>query len=157
MRASGDDAYNEWIFNISMVAGPKLNSVRTVLFNNAKASSEPEVLDSIRNAEAIFFAGGDQSEYLDYWVDTEVQSIIQSKLDVTTVGGTSAGLAVLGNWVYAADTGSIDTEKALANPYDREIHIVSSFLTIPFLSTIITDTHFGMCVCVFVCLSSSVN
>ena len=41
------------------------------------ASSEPEVLDVIRNAEAIFLAGGDQSQYMNYWVGTEVQTIIQ--------------------------------------------------------------------------------
>jgi cyanophycinase len=150
MRTSGDDAYNEWVYNISMVAGPKLNSVRTLLFNNDKASTEPEVLEIIGNAEAIFFAGGDQSVYLDYWAGTEVQSIIQSKLATVTVGGTSAGLAILGNWVYAADTGSIDTEAAMENPYDREIHIVSSFLTIPYLSSIITDTHFGTCALIVV-------
>jgi hypothetical protein len=42
---------------MSIALGTPLNSVRTILFNNAKASSDSEVLDIIRNSEAIFFAG----------------------------------------------------------------------------------------------------
>lgn len=142
IRASGDDAYNEYIMGISVAAGHTLNSVTTILCKNAKASQESEVLTIIKNAEAIFFAGGDQSEYMDYFVGTEVQSIIQDKLVNTTVGGTSAGLAVLGNWVYTAEKGSIESDDALANPYDSEITIAPAFLKIPYMESILTDTHF---------------
>ena len=61
-----------------------------------------------------------------------------------TIGGTSAGCMVLGNWVYSADKGSIDSEDALANPYDREMTLVNAFLKIPYLETVVTDTHFGI-------------
>lgn len=142
MRSSGDDAYNDWIMEVSVAAGKKLNSVTTILFKSEEASYETEVLDIIRNAEAIFFAGGDQSEYLKFWSDTEVQRIIQDKVASTTIGGTSAGLAILGNWVYSAEEGSIDTMDAMSDPYDRDITIVSKFLDFPYLETIITDTHF---------------
>jgi cyanophycinase-like exopeptidase len=59
LRATGTEAYNQWILDLSIAAGMELNSVRTILFNSKEASSEPEVLNLIRNAEAIFFAGGD--------------------------------------------------------------------------------------------------
>lgn len=142
LRASGDEAYNDWIYNLSIAAGAKLNSVRTILTKDKKASEETEVLTLLRSAEAIFMAGGDQSQYLDYWSGTEIQSIIQSKLLTVTVGGTSAGCAILGNWVYTGEKGSATSEEALANPYDRYITIVPAFLHIPFLETIVTDTHF---------------
>lgn len=58
--------------------------------------------------------GGDQGVYMNYWAGTEVQSIMQSKLANITIGGTSAGLAVLGNWVYTAENGSIYSDEALA-------------------------------------------
>lgn len=35
-----------------------------------------QVLDKLRKAEAIFMAGGDQSEYLDYWRNTEVGVLV---------------------------------------------------------------------------------
>ena len=42
---------------MSIALGMRLNSVRTILFNNDKASAADEVLNVIRSAEAIFFAG----------------------------------------------------------------------------------------------------
>ena len=44
---------------------------------NKAASSETEVLEILGNAEAIFLAGGDQSDYINYWANTDVQTIIQ--------------------------------------------------------------------------------
>jgi cyanophycinase len=60
-----------------------------------------------------YISGGDQSLYVEYWANTEVQTIIQSKLVNVTVGGTSAGLAVLGNWIYTGEDGSATSEDAL--------------------------------------------
>lgn len=144
LRASGDDAYNPYIYNLSVVAGSKLNSVTTILLNNRKASAEEEVLKILRNAEAIFFAGGDQSDYLDFWVGTDIQTIVQNKLEANvTIGGTSAGCAILGNWVYTGEKGSTVSDEALTDPYNRLITITDAFLHIPFLESVITDTHFG--------------
>ena len=145
LRASGDDAYNEWIMALSRGDGHPLNSVSTILFNNKDASADEEVLTMISNAECIFFAGGDQSQYIDYWVGTQVQSIIQAKLDKVTVGGTSAGLAILGNWIYQAKYGSANSTYALENPYYvglEAVNFVPAFLDIPFMKQILTDTHF---------------
>jgi len=120
----------------------KLNSVRTILFKSAEASSDPVVLDIIRNAEAIFFAGGDQSDYTTLWPGTEVQRIVQSKLVNTSVGGTSAGCAIEGNWIYTGEKGSATSDAALQDPYYRYMTFAPAFLNIPWLETAITDTHF---------------
>lgn len=81
---------------------------------------------------------------MNYWVGTDVQKIMQSKVPNVTIGGTSAGLAVLGNWVYTAEEGSVYSDEALANPYDRHMEkLVPALLTIPYMNTIVTDTHFG--------------
>ena len=142
LRATGTEAYNQWILDLSIAAGMELNSVRTILFNSKEASSEPEVLNLIRNAEAIFFAGGDQSDYINLWVGTEVQSILQSKVSSTSIGGTSAGCAVEGNWVYTGENGSTTSDDALKNPYNRQMTFAPALLNLPFLETFITDTHF---------------
>ncbi len=96
MRATVDTSYNQWIYDLSVSANKTLNSVSTIIWNDRTASYDPEVLKLVRGAEAIFFGGGDQSLYMDYWVGNQVQSIIQSKLTNITVGGTSAGLAIQG-------------------------------------------------------------
>lgn len=71
-----------------------------------------------------------------------MQSIIQSKLIDTTVGGTSAGLAILGNWVYSAQAESAESSDALDDPYNEDITLTGAFLRINYLETVITDTHF---------------
>lgn len=144
LRSSGDDAYNDYIFDMSIAIGHKLNSVTTILFKRAKGAEEEEVLTALRNAEAVFFAGGDQGEYIEFWRDTEVQQIVQSKVNTTTIGGTSAGLAILGNWVYTAEDGSAVSDECLQDPFNKYTHYFeSAFLRIPFMDSIVTDTHFG--------------
>lgn len=151
LRTSGDDAYNPYIFDLSVASGARLNSVTTILLKNKKASAEKEVLDILNKADAIFMAGGDQSEYLDFWVGTDIQKTIQTKMANITIGGTSAGCMVLGNWVYSASAGSIDSDEALANPYDKYMTIVPAFLKIPYLESVVTDTHFGTYLLIISC------
>ncbi|RYY83415.1 hypothetical protein EON63_11255 [archaeon] len=43
LRTSGDDAYNPYIYDLSVASGSKLNSVTTILFRNKRASDEAEV------------------------------------------------------------------------------------------------------------------
>jgi len=58
------------------------------------------------------------------------------------VGGTSAGLAILGGLAFTAREDTITSEDALRNPYDARITIENGFLTVPYLGGIITDSHF---------------
>ena len=67
IRASGTDAYNPWIYND--LGG--VDSAATIIIKNRAAASDAFVVDQIRNAEALFIAGGDQSNYVDYWKGTQ--------------------------------------------------------------------------------------
>ena len=146
LRASGADGYNQWLYDMSAAMGTPLNSVRSILFNSRDASFDDEVLSLVSDAECVFFAGGDQSLYISYFAGTPLQSLLQSKLSKTSVGGTSAGLAILGNYIYAAFNGSVETALALQNPYYEPDMDVNNFapalLDVPFLETIMTDSHF---------------
>ena len=59
------------------------------------------------------------------------------------IGGSSAGLAVLGEFSFASIIDTIHSPEALADPYGNKITISREFLTIPLLKGIITDTHFA--------------
>lgn len=143
LRTSGDDAYNQWVMDLSVNEGIKLNSVTTILFNDIQASSNKIVQQNIIDADAIFFAGGDQSVDLKYWTSTPVQTLLQQRVSNITIGGTSAGCAVLGGKaVYSGDGYSVTSPEALKNPYNKKMVIVPPFLQIPYLSSVITDTHF---------------
>jgi cyanophycinase-like exopeptidase len=68
-----------------------------------EAAFDPFVIDTIRNAEALFIAGGDQSRYVRFWKDTPVEDAINHVVaKPAPVGGTSAGMAILGEFSYSA-------------------------------------------------------
>ena len=88
-------------------------------------------------------AGGDQGKYVTYWKDTPVGAALNAHLRAgKPLGGTSAGLAVLGQYYFAAFNESITSATALANPYDRSVTLGRDFIAAPPLAGIITDTHF---------------
>jgi glutamine amidotransferase PdxT len=56
------------------------------------------VIDTIRNAEALFIAGGDQSDYVKLWKGTPIEDAIHHvAAKPAPVGGTGAGMAIMGN------------------------------------------------------------
>ena len=98
LRASGSDAYNPYINGLC-----KLNSVATLILSDRQAAQDPAVAEIIRQAEVVFIAGGDQANYIRAWKDTPVQDAINANLaEGKPIGGTSAGLAVQGEFVYGA-------------------------------------------------------
>ena len=139
--ASGDGEDGKYLYRD--VGG--FASVQTLVFNNRKASYDPRVLRVLRHADGIFIAGGDQSKYVRFWKGTPVaQAVDSAAAHRRPVGGTSAGLAVLGAYAYGAmDRGSIDSATALADPLGPAVTMVRDFLHMPFLSHVVTDTHFS--------------
>lgn len=142
LRASGSDGYNDYLFSD---LGIIVNSVETIVFHNATASTDSYVLQQIENAEAIWFAGGDQWNYINYWRNTQVSEIINLNIQNKNIviGGTSAGMAILGGIYFSAENGTIQSQAALNNPYNNNLTISQEpFLEIPFLENVITDTHY---------------
>lgn len=138
LRASGTDAYNPYMMKQS-----HLNSVTTIVFQDRSAASDPAVLEKIRNAEAIFFAGGDQWNYVRMWRDTPLSAVIQKRVEQhVPIGGTSAGLAILGAYYFSAMNDTVQSAAALADPFDPKVTIGRDFLALPFLKNVITDSHF---------------
>ncbi len=141
-RASGSDGYNDYMYTD---LGVTLNSVETIVCNNANASNDPYVISRIAQAEAIWFAGGDQWNYISYWRDTPVDSVINAGIELRNIaiGGTSAGMAIQGEYYFSAENGTVTSAAALNNPYDNAVTVDNE----PFINNIqltktITDTHF---------------
>lgn len=144
LRASGDDAYNPYIQALCHV-----NSVATLVMPNRAAAEDPFAAATIRHAEAVFIAGGDQANYINFWVGTPVQQALNDAIARNIpIGGTSAGLAVLGEFIYSAqgdlpDGPALTSPEVLSNPFNPRVTIVQEFLDIPLLNEVITDTHFA--------------
>lgn len=143
LRAAGTDAYNPYVQGLCHV-----NSVATLVIPDRAAGSAPFVTETITNAAAIFIAGGDQARYVNFWAGTPVETALLSAVKRgIPMGGTSAGLAVLGQYIYSAQNDppegpDLTSEVALADPFARQVVIAPDLLGIPILHGIITDSHF---------------
>jgi cyanophycinase-like exopeptidase len=138
VRASGTDAYNQYIYDLCAC-----DSVATLIFKNRNASFNPFVIDTIRNAEALFIAGGDQSDYVNLWKNTPVEDAINYvAAKPAPVGGTSAGMAIMGEFVYSAmSNSSLTSAEGLSDPFHRDLTLDRDFLALPKLEGKITDQH----------------
>jgi cyanophycinase len=144
LRATGDDDYNPYIQKLCHV-----NSVATLLIPNRTAAADPAVAKIIDQAAALFLSGGDQANYINFWMGTPVQLALNEAIRRgVPIGGTSAGLAVLGEYAYSAqgdkpNDPNLDGKRALDHPFGPRVTLVHRFLGIPILNGIITDTHFA--------------
>ena len=140
LRATGTDAYNPYIRDLK---GCTLNSIATIVIPDKKAAQDPDVREKIMQAEAIFISGGDQDNYSKFWTDTPVQASINQRIkDGVPIGGTSAGLAVLTDFVFTALNDSAYSKIVLKDPFDKTVTI-GHFINIPQLKGSISDQHFA--------------
>jgi beta-aspartyl-peptidase (threonine type) len=140
LRASGaEDLQKELYDDVGGVA-----SVQTLVFHSRAAASDPRVLEIVRRADGVFIAGGDQANYVRFWKGTPLNALLdQHVAQGKPIGGTSAGLAILGRFAYGAlDGGSIVSDEALTDPLGKAMTLVDGFLHMPNLQHVITDTHF---------------
>jgi cyanophycinase-like exopeptidase len=137
IRASGADGYNQYVYDLG-----DFDSVETLVLQNREASYDPFVLQTIRNAEALFIAGGDQSNYVNFWKGTPVEDAVHElAAREIPIAGTSAGTAILTEFVYAAQRQSAVSSKSLADPFYRDITLDRDFLQLPNMGGLISDQH----------------
>ena len=148
LRSTGTNGYNDYLYS---GLGVSVNSVETLVITSAAGATSPYVLDKVANAEMIWFAGGDQWDYVSYFKDNALEDLINYHVNVkhAPIGGTSAGMAILGGYYFTAQNGSVTSAEALSNPYNSNVTIGGftgtpqrDFLRIPFLGNVITDTHY---------------
>jgi cyanophycinase len=144
VRAAGGDDYNPYVNSVC-----KVNSVATLIIPSRDAANDPRVVDVIRKAEAVFIAGGDQARYLNWWRGTSVKDALNAHIAAgKPIGGTSAGLAVLAEYIYSAqgdapDDENLSSAQTLSNPYFPRVTVRRDFLKIPLLHNTLTDSHFA--------------
>jgi cyanophycinase len=130
------------------VSGADLQSLRAL-------ADDPWVEDAIAHAEGVFFAGGNQSKYVDVFSNTRLARAIDTLINVRhgAVGGTSAGMHVLGGLLHTPRGGgnSVTSDLALRDPYlgrgevagTAALEFAPSPLHAGVLTNVITDTHWS--------------
>jgi cyanophycinase len=152
VRADGQrGGYEDWIFNDTGAHGfPKVDSVTTILLNRINDGNRADIDAVIRNAELVFFAGGDQANYFKYIKGTKMEAALNYALHGKRVpfGGTSAGMAILGDMDFTAKHAPskkatmVTALDAMKNPTATYVDLNRGFLTPDFMTDVITDTHF---------------
>lgn len=140
IRTTGTDAYNPYIQQLC----PQMDSVETIIITTVAGANSAYVSTHIQNAEALWIAGGDQSTYMNLWRGTAVQSGVNYLLNTkrAPVGGTSAGLAVLSQFIYTGAVGSVTSSQALANPFHSYVTLDRDLFQSSLGTNKIYDSHF---------------
>lgn len=140
LRSSGADGYNDFFMELKGV-----DSIDTLIIRDRISSYRADVVASVRNAELVFFAGGDQCNYVSFFNDTAIERAVRDVYERGGgVGGTSAGMAIQSNIVYdACNDASAASWRALRDPYNDEISFTYDFFDWPNMSATYTDTHFA--------------
>jgi len=137
LRTSGSDGYNRYLMDRGA------NSVTSIVIGTTEGANSDYVRDAIAKAEVVFLAGGDQSTYVTRWTGTTLQAAVNARVAAGyPIGGTSAGLAVMGEYAYSALNRSATSAALLANPYDSSATFARAVFTVPLLKNLITDSHF---------------
>ncbi len=137
IRDQGGDGYNQPILQMDGV-----DSVETLVIPSRQAAENPEIVATLEKAEVIFFAGGNQCQYVRNYRNTGVETAVKSVIARGgAVGGTSAGAMIQSDFVFDACGNQVTSETALSNPYE-DIHFSSNFFNWEILNNTIIDTHF---------------
>ena len=139
IRASGSDGYNPYFMEMNGV-----DSVLSLVITDRESAMNPEVVQAVKEAEFIFFAGGDQCNYIKWIKGTPVADAVKAVYKRGgAVGGSSAGLAIQGEIVYdACPNQSAQSKDVLLDPYSVDVSISRDFFEWPGMRGVITDTHF---------------
>lgn len=135
----GDDAG-------SFVGQAPFGSVQAIAVPDGATDAEyREAAAIVEKAEIVWFVGGDQARYV-RWKGSPLLDAVQHVYDRGgVVGGTSAGMIILGGAVNDALNSiseAITTSVCLANPYDAKLHFTQNLFRFPPLAGAITDPHF---------------
>jgi cyanophycinase len=121
----------------------QVNSCTTATVQSEEEANSTELVETIDQSEAIYFAGGNQCVYVN-WRDTQLHDAINTLVERGGgIGGGSAGLAIQGDMIYDGCRGSVRSEEALSDPYHEYISLSEGMFELSSLNHTITDSHFS--------------
>ncbi|HEY7993582.1 MAG TPA: cyanophycinase [Candidatus Eremiobacteraceae bacterium] len=144
LTASSGDEYTDYIMKIA-----PFNSVRSIQIGpDATQADLKRAASYVDVAQGVFFSGGDQAHYVK-WKGSALIAAVQRVYDRGgVVGGTSAGLAILGEYAFdavAEDKVGPDvnttTANAMADPSESIISFTHDLFEFPPMRGILTETH----------------
>jgi L-asparaginase / beta-aspartyl-peptidase len=130
----------EWMTRL----GVGFASYTTAVTHERNASADPALVAAVREADAVLLSGGGQDVYLNLWRNSPLQAALQQHAQAgRPLAGLSAGLAIMGQWCFTAERGSVSAQRVLADPFSDVVAIEPGLLSLPPLAGTITDSHFS--------------
>lgn len=138
------DAYGTNDYTQFMPSLNGVDSVESFTTTRRDESYLPEIVSAVANAEIVFFDGGDQCNYVTQFKGTPVDDAVKSVYARGgAVGGVSAGMAIMGNYVFDACQKTVNSRQALGDPYQHAITFTYNWYSWNDFGGTITDTHFS--------------
>ncbi len=136
LRSTGTNAYNSYLYGLGGV-----NSVQTLLIDSTAKGDNACVGETIKHAEMVFIAGGNQQSYVDYFKGRATGIALNYLINTkhAPIGGTSAGMAIMGQYYHPG--GAAEDASVLQNP--TAIAIGNNFLSNSLLNNVVTEPHFS--------------
>lgn len=126
--------------DIMSLAG--VNSCTTWTLTTAKDGNNARLNTDVRNAEFVYFTGGDQCRYA-AWKSTALRDSVRSVVAKGGgSGGGSAGHHINSSVVYDACNGSVYSDEALEDPYNRYMSFTTGMFDWPHYGGTVNDSHF---------------
>jgi len=143
LRASGSNAYDAYLMGLT-----SYNSVQTLLIPPGAPSRNLTAAAAIvSKAEIVFFAGGDQADYVAWQGTPLALAVAQVYRRGGVVGGTSAGAAIQGEFVYDAISADrvgrdVHTSDAITDPFEDNLSFTRDPFAFSPLTGVVVDPHF---------------
>jgi cyanophycinase-like exopeptidase len=142
LRASGTNLDDRPFYDNGNFA-----SVQTILIPPCAARAQVDsAAPIVDRADAVYFAGGDQANYVAWKGSALVSAVRRVYARGGVVGGGSAGLAIQGAVIYDSVTADrldrlTTTADAVKYPLEPRISFTTGFFSWPPLAGTLTDTH----------------
>ena len=96
LRTSGSDGYNQYFYS---QLGISVNSVESIVFDNASASNQ-NYIHSKYYSRSYLLQWSNQWNYISYWRDTPIDSLIRHVLSTRNIviGGHGSERVILGEY-----------------------------------------------------------
>jgi cyanophycinase len=140
LRSNGLGGQAKWICrNYS----DRISSASEVSIDSLDDAEHPAILQLIKKVEVIWIAGGDQKRYEKFWKGTALAKALNQHIQTKPIGGTSAGMAILGGAYYAPrDKAVIGTQLLDSAFHNRGQDVfIDDLIHHPFLKDTLNETH----------------
>ncbi|PKP53889.1 MAG: hypothetical protein CVT92_01620 [Bacteroidetes bacterium HGW-Bacteroidetes-1] len=109
----------------------------------SRDSANSQILfDTLLTYQVVFFRGGDQFDYYQYYKNTKLQEAAEHIYqNGGTLAGTSAGMHILSSVLFTAENGTVYPYEAIENPNNPYMTLANDFFD--FFPGYIFDTHFS--------------